>query len=431
VASEKAGGMKLAHGLKNLVSAWRRSHAKISKEEIIKERRTQLSLPLGKLIGHGLREVPKWNYTASVVAMACKFTTEHEEFARALESDDVIGPLLGKQYGNGLAGQMLSSSGIVEAIAIQYLKRNKSFSRNSRLTNECVVKLRSHYSASEMVTDVIAYLENVRFESRTIKITPNISIESLDPQKKVALFNRTKHFSRYYTGEWLDHLDQVNALVRVRLKGSTQPAAAPLSGNRIDDAEADIRDVITTLRIGTTTQVDRSPVVVITQLYPWRKTEELFGSSQFLQYGASCTFYSKCNRGFRLLMKGLHDVDSSATALNLAIRRLSYSSLHRSDEDVIIDACIGLEIIAKRILQPREDKGRLTQKKIGKLLAPFLYDIEEGQGYVRKAVAAGFKARNIILHGKEGAPPSTDIVGNLARVFRETVAELIIYQKYR
>lgn len=193
-------------------------------------------------------------------------------------------------------------------------------------------------------------------------------------------------------------------------------------GTRIMD------NLLVALRTLTNIKINRSPLTVQTAFMPFGNFEREYGRNECFDYGGSVTFEPRINKHIRQINFDLELAQQVFPNLTLVLNRLADANNRYSEEDEILDTCIGLELLVKGCLAP-EEGFRTTGHNIGIYIANLLGQTKGQKVGVYDDVKKGYDIRNDIVHGNMPKSKDHKAIAQLFYYFRLAIRVVILQNR--
>lgn len=366
---------------------------------------------------------------ASAVFMGNRNTSEYRELTNFVATHKIIGRRIGGRAYAEFGGASFSESALIGNLLMEYLRRNKSFSKNKRIILSLYRKMLKFYSQSCIKASIKCYLENVGIESKILRINENIQIRSLTLQDIAILYNTNKCFKNYYSGVWIknNNLKYIKAVIyvcftsRITFEGEKsvdQPFDPYHRGQII------INDVLTALRLHTIGDVNSSPITLQIFELPFHNEERPWGDNLFRYPKFQDDFSPQIYRQIKRTFQGVTWFRKSQSDPDLLLNRLSVTTHRNREEDIIVDSCIAFEILVKSYLAKKGDE-KISSRDLAIYIAHLIGKNSAHRKIIFDIIREGFSLRNNIVHGKRINPRPHDLLIKFASVLRHAIRAVI------
>lgn len=388
---------------------------------------TRAQLVMSKLIGFGKRRVPRLGGAASSILMRLNQGRIYREFQEALEDLPGLKRHSEQPFGNGFECTTISISHLCQQMLMEYLRRKRSFRIDARKVESITKRVQDHFSSRQLTTHFRAYLENIELGTKVISLGEGVKVKSLSVVDVVGEYNSSKYFRQFYDGRWRDHVDRtIKAVVVVELTAKKEFGEAstgvPLAEQAI--GESSVWMVLDALRIVAGGEINRSPMVVTTEFYPFENQALTVGRNDFRAYTGMPKLERSQNASLRRVYSGLTSEQASLPVMSIVLKRLHYANNPRNSEDRILDICMGLEALVKGRLAKGTDI-RTNSKIVGLYIADLVARTRKERREKFRIIQAGYIVRNKVAHGSSPDPKDDDVVRDMFYLFRLSLYHVI------
>lgn len=358
-------------------------------------------LLMSKLIGFHKEAIPQYSSVAMSVRMRLQQRSAYRKFLEFLGQLPEVEKHCKQPYGNGFESTTLNVSHLAQQMLTTYLERKGSFRPDSRAVRSIIKHVSKHYARNELSTKFKAYLENVELASKVISFRDGAKIRALSVADVVKEYNTSKYFRQFYNGAWRNYIDKrITAAIHVELTKPKKFGDAckrdPLAEEAV--GESAVWMVLDALRIVAGGEINRSPIVVVTEFYPFENLPMPPGRNDFRKYTGMPRLEKKYNASLRRVYSHLRSAQKSIPVMSIVLKRLHYANNPRNSEDRILDICMGLEALVKGRLA--KDTGIRTNSHIvGLYIADLVARTRKERQEKFRIIQDGYRVRNSVAHG--------------------------------
>lgn len=316
---------------------------------------------------------------------------------------------------------------IVQNILQIYIKKNNNFSRNTRLIRSIYGKIIKHFCRKYNETEYRIYLENLEFESNTIKITDDIKIQSLSPASIESLYNNDGIFRKFYSGKWLLDMSKVQSMaVCIKRESKTNRAIVKSAKPEYQEIEEEFDKLINSLRCVSIHQLNRSPIIMEVKTYPFFNRKEPIGDNNWHNYQNINHYAKNMNIKVRELCKFIDSACAKYDELTNIFRRLGLRDIKYNFEDMVIDLFICFEFLV-RIFLPKKCHLHSPKELIALLIPAFIYTNQKDRENSYKVIREGYNIRSRIVHADKPKQDEYQTIKDAEKIFKEALFKAVIY----
>jgi len=364
---------------------------------------------------------------AFYMRLSSKNSKEYKNFRDILHDIPVINKHIIKAGKIRCNYETINDELLIQDILRIYLKKNESYSTNTRLIRSIFKKIIKHFSKKYFETEYKVYLENIEFESKTIKISNDIKIVSMNKEFIENHYNNDEIFRKFYSGDWLLNMSKVQSMaINIKKEMKSEGSIVKQIKPEFQIVEDEFDKLLDSLRCVSVHQINRSPLVMEVKYYPFFNRKIPLANNMWHNY-QEINFHSKYNnRKIIELNKFIAFACAEYDELLNIFRRLSLKDIKYNFEDKVIDLFICFEFLI-RIFLPKNHQLRSKKETIALFIPAFIYTNRKERESSYHVIREGYNIRSRIVHADKTRTDEYQTILKVEEIFKKTLSKVIKY----